>query len=147
LRRRRPLKTIGRTLDMTKVILALGAAAMAAGGALLPIPAAAQQSTAEVIVYGNDPCPRSSNGSIVVCRHRPETERYRLPRNQRTDGPRQVLESWSNKAQELQATGNTGPMSCSAVGPGGHTGCLIQEINRAKREAKEATENNTAPEK
>jgi len=132
---------------MTKVILALSAAATAAGFALAPAPAAAQQSTAEVTVFGNDPCPRASNGAIVVCRHRPETERYRLPQNQRTDGPRQVLQSWANKAQELQATGNTGPMSCSAVGPGGHTGCLIQEINRAKRESKEATQNNTAPEK
>jgi hypothetical protein len=132
---------------MTKVILALSAAATAAGLALAPAPAAAQQSTAEVTVFGNDPCPRASNGAIVVCRHRPETERYRLPQNQRSDGPRQELQSWANKAQELQATGNTGPMSCSAVGPGGHTGCLIQEINRAKRESKEATENNTAPEK
>ena len=132
---------------MTKVILALSAAATAAGFALAPAPAAAQQSTAEVTVFGNDPCPRASNGAIVVCRHRPETERYRLPQNQRTDGPRQVLQSWANKAQELQATGNIGPMSCSAVGPGGHTGCLIQEINRAKRESKEATQNNTAPEK
>jgi len=131
---------------MTKVILALGAAATALGLGAVPAPAVAQQMSSEVIVYGNDPCPRGSNGAVVVCRHRPEKDRYRLPQNQRSDGPRQELQSWANKAQEINQTGNTGPMSCSAVGPGGHTGCLIQEIKRAKQESKEASQNNTAPE-
>lgn len=133
---------------MTKLMIALSAAAAAAtaGLTLGAAPAAAQQSTGEVTVYGSDPCPRSTNGTIVVCHHRPETERYRLPQNQRSDGPRQVRESWANKAQELQATGNTGTMSCSAVGPGGFTGCLIQEIKRDKQQQKEDTQNNTAPE-
>ncbi|MBV9528182.1 hypothetical protein [Sphingomonas sp.] len=131
-----------------KVIIALGAGAAIALDALamMPTPALAQQSQAEVIVFGNDPCPRDSNGAIVVCRHRPETERYRLPRNQRTDGPRQVTQSWSNKAQDLMATGNTGTMSCSPVGPGGYTGCLVKEINQAKREAREASQQQTPPE-
>jgi hypothetical protein len=132
---------------MTKVITALGtsAAIALASLALLPAPAAAQQSQAEVTVFGNDPCPRDSNGAIVVCRHRPETERYRLPQTQRSDGPRQVTQSWANKSQDLMTTGNTGTMSCSAVGPGGHTGCLIQEINQAKREAQEAKQQNPPP--
>jgi hypothetical protein len=134
---------------MTKLIIALGAgAAMAVSGlALTPLPAAAQQSAGEVIVYGNDPCPRASNGAVVACHRRPETERYRLPQNQRTSGARQERQSWANKSQELMATGNTGTMSCSAVGPGGHTGCLIQEINRSKAEAQEATDQQTAPER
>lgn len=130
-----------------KAIIALGtSAAIALGGlALAPAPAAAQQSQAEVTVFGNDPCPRDSGGAIVVCRHRPEAERYRLPQTQRTDGPRQVRQSWSHQANDLMATGNTGTMSCSAVGPGGHTGCLIQEINRSKAEAQEANQEQTAP--
>jgi hypothetical protein len=133
---------------MSKVIIALsaGAAFAAAGLALAPMPAAAQQSGAEVIVYGNDPCPRDTNGTIVVCRHRPETERYRLPKNQQLQGSRQSRQSWANQARDLASTGNTGTMSCSAVGPGGHTGCLIQEINRSKAEAREATQQQTAPE-
>ncbi len=131
---------------MTKVILALGATVTALGLGAVPAPAVAQQTSSEVIVYGNDPCPRGSNGAVVVCKHRREEERYRLPQNQRSDGPRQELQSWANKAQEINQTGNTGPMSCSAVGPGGHTGCLIQEIKRAKQESKEASQNNTAPE-
>lgn len=134
---------------MSKVIIAVGAGAaiVVSGLAFAPAPAVAQQSQAEVTVFGNDPCPRDSNGAIVVCRHRPEAERYRLPQTQRTDGPRQVRQSWANKSQELMATGNTGTMSCSAVGPGGHTGCLIQEIRQSKAEAQEATQEQTAPER
>jgi hypothetical protein len=33
--------------------------------------------------------------------------------------------------------GNTGVGSCSAVGPGGREGCLIQDINRAKQDTQE----------
>jgi hypothetical protein len=133
---------------MSKVIIALsaGTAFAAASLALTPIPAAAQQSGAEVIVYGNDPCPRDTSGTIVVCRHRPETERYRLPKNQQLQGSRQSRQSWANQARDLASTGNTGTMSCSAVGPGGHTGCLIQEIKRSKQEAQEASQQQTAPE-
>jgi hypothetical protein len=133
---------------MTKVIFALSASAAIAAGALAlaPLPAAAQQGTAEVTVFGTDPCPRSTSGAIIVCRHRPEAERYRLPQNQRLGGTRQERQSWANRSQDLQTVGNTGTMSCSAVGPGGHTGCLIQEINRSKREAQEATEQQTPPE-
>ena len=96
---------------MIKVIAALGAVAAAAstGLAMAPIPAAAQQSTADVIVYGNDPCPRASNGAIVVCRHRPEAERYRLPQNQRTDGPRQVRESWATRRRICRRSGIPAP--------------------------------------
>lgn len=131
-----------------KVIIALGAGATIAMGSLAlgSAPAAAQQSSAEVIVYGNDSCPRDSSGAIVVCRHRPETERYRLPKAQQLQGSRQSRQSWANRAQDLQTVGNTGTMSCSAVGPGGHTGCLIQEIKRSKAEAQEATQQQTAPE-
>jgi hypothetical protein len=32
------------------------------------------------------------------------------------------------------------------VGPGGHTGCLVEEIKQAKRENQESTDQSTAPE-
>jgi hypothetical protein len=131
---------------MTRLMITLAAGAALAGGfALLPAPAAAQ-STSEITVFGNDPCPRSTESTIYVCNRRPESERYRLPKNQQLQGTRQQRQSWANKSQDLMSVGNTGTGSCSAVGPGGHTGCLIKEINQAKQEAKERQESDQAPE-
>jgi hypothetical protein len=121
-------------------------AALAGGVAALPTPAAAQQSTNEITVFGNDPCPRSTDTQIYVCNRRPEGERYRLPKNQQLQGTRQQRQSWANKAKDLTTVGNTGTGSCSAVGPGGREGCLVQEINRAKQEANEAQQNQQPPE-
>jgi hypothetical protein len=121
-------------------------AALAGGFAALPAPAIAQSSQMEVVVYGNDPCPRSTESQIVVCRRDKEENRYRLPKNQQLQGTRQQRQSWANKSQDLMTVGSTGTGSCSAVGPGGHTGCLIKEINQAKQEAKEAQQNNQPPE-
>lgn len=132
---------------MTRLMTTLAASAAIAGGlSLLPAPAAAQSTTSEITVFGNDPCPRSTESTIYVCNRRPENERYRLPKNQQLQGTRQQRQSWANKSQELMSVGNTGPGSCSAVGPGGHTGCLIKEIQQAKREAKERQQSDQAPE-
>jgi hypothetical protein len=131
-----------------KLIITLATAAAAVGGfAALPAPALAQQNQAEVIVYGSDPCPRSTESNVVVCVHRPETERYRLPKNQQLQGTRQERQSWSNRSQTVMNAGKTGINSCSPVGPAGHTGCLIQEINQARQESYEANQQNTPPEK
>ena len=133
---------------MSKLTLSLvGTAAIAAGMTALPTPALAQQDAiAEVIVYGTDPCPRSSNNEVVVCARKPEAERFRIPEKLRTGGPRQERQAWANRAKALETVGSTGTFSCSPVGPGGYTGCLTQVINQAKRERKEANEAGTAPE-
>src|SRR3954447_4420528 len=107
---------------MTKVIITL-AAALVGGVAMLPAPVLAQAgpTTNQITVYGNDPCPRSTESAVYVCNRRPETERYRLPQNQRLQGTRQERESWARKSQALSNVGATGTGSCSAVGPGGFT--------------------------
>jgi hypothetical protein len=130
-----------RSLAIMLAVTAVG------GGLIVPSgPAAAQQgTTAEVVVYGNDPCPRSSDDQVVVCSRRPETERYRLPKNQQLQGTRQQRQSWANKSQQLMTVGNTGTGSCSAAGPGGREGCLVQQIQQEKQAAKEAQQDNTAP--
>ena len=126
---------------MTRLIISLAAGAVLAGGfALLPLPATAQAGEATLVIYGNDPCPRD-----YICVRKREGDRYRLPKDQQLQGTRQQRQSWAKKSQDLMTVGNTGTGSCSAVGPGGHTGCLIQEINRAKQESKEAQENNQPP--
>ena len=129
--------------------LTIAAGALAATGlalAALPAPATAQSAVSEVIVFGNDPCPRSTDSEVVVCARKPEAERYRIPEKLRSGGPPQTRQSWANKAKALETVGNTGTFSCSPVGPGGFTGCLTQVIKQAKQEAREASEQSTAPE-
>ena len=124
-----------------------GAVLVTAEAAIFPVAALAQAGrTAEIIVYGNDPCPRSTDDDIVVCTRRPEEERYRLAPNLRPSGTRQERSSWANRAQDLKSVGATGIGSCSAVGPGGSSGCLIQEIDRAMRETEESSDQGAVPE-
>ena len=61
--------------------------------------------------------------------------------------PPQQVDSWANRAKALQYVGQTGPGSCSSVGPAGYTGCLSQEIARAKAEAAESQSEDTPPPK
>lgn len=105
--------------------------------ALAPAPVLAQpvedqrRQVRRVIVYGTDPCPPSTSEEIIVCARRPETERYRLPPGTTPPGPadrRSALE----RQQELREAGETGTDSCSTVGPGGQTGCLLERINRSR---------------
>ena len=133
---------------MTKLIFPLAATAALAGGlAALSAPAAAQDGDRinEIIVYGNDPCPRSTDDDIVVCARKPEAERYRIPERFRTGGPRQTREAWANRARSLETVGATGINSCSPVGPAGFTGCLVQVIKQARAESNETATQNTAP--
>lgn len=134
---------------MTRLTItaALAAATITGGLSLLPAPAAAQSGNiSEIIVYGSDPCPRSTDSQVVVCARKPETERYRIPEKYRSGGPRQTREAWTNKAKALETVGNTGTFSCSPVGPGGFTGCLTQVINQARQERNEQTAGDTPPE-
>jgi hypothetical protein len=135
-------------LDMTKLILPLAATVALAGGlAALPGPAAAQSGdrVSEIIVYGNDPCPRSTDDQVVVCARKPETERYRIPEKLRSGGPRQSRQAWAQRARALETVGATGINSCSPVGPAGFTGCLTQVIKQARSESNEAATEGTAP--
>jgi len=134
---------------MIRLTISLASAALVAGGmAALPTPAIAQDSDSisEIIVYGTDPCPRSTDDKVVICARKPEGERYRIPERLRSGGPRQTREAWANKARQFETVGSTGTFSCSPVGPSGYTGCLTQVINQAKRERKEQNEQGTAPE-
>ena len=126
---------------------ALGAAAVAgAAASLLPAPANAQaQNMAEIIVYGDDPCPRSSDSEVVVCVRRPDAERYRIPEAYAAPGPRQPGQAWVNRARSLEVVSNTGVHSCSAVGPAGYTGCLEELIKRSQGERDEAVDASVPP--
>src|ERR1700760_1034187 len=124
---------------MTRLLITLAATtAAAAGMAMLPAPAVAQQNAiAEIIVYGTDPCPRSTDDQVVVCARRPETERFRIPPNMRQSGTPQQMQSWAVRSKNLETVGSTGINSCSPVGPAGYTGCLTKVIQEARGERKQ----------
>jgi hypothetical protein len=126
--------------------LAATGLALALPATFVPAPALAQDRVSEIIVYGTDPCPRSTDDNVVVCARKPESERFRIPERLRESGPRQTRESWANKAIAFETYGKTGINSCSAVGPAGFTGCTQQLINQAFKERREAEAEGRAPE-
>jgi hypothetical protein len=124
---------------MRLAIFALAAAAFAASPALAQQPAAAPSGPAEprvnqVIVYGDDPCPPSTDEEITVCARLPDDDRFRIPPNLRNNPDDPASQAWAGRALELQYVGRTGTESCSTVGPGGFTGCLGRMINQARAE-------------
>jgi hypothetical protein len=137
-------------MTMAKLpFLTLSAAALAAAlpSLVVPAPALAQSDNiSEIIVYGTDPCPRSTEDEVVVCARKPESERYRIPERYRQSGPPQSRESWANKAVAFESYGRTGINSCSPVGPAGFTGCEQQLINQAFKERQEEAKGATPPE-
>jgi hypothetical protein len=138
----------GRWKTMTRLMITLATTAAVAGGMVaLPAPAIAQQgNVAEIVVYGSDPCPRSTDDQVVVCARRPEAERYRIPEKLRQSGTRQQTEAWAQKSRVLETVGDTGTNSCSTVGPGGFTGCLTQVIKEARTQRRQQAEDNQPPE-
>jgi len=123
---------------------------LATAALVLPMLAAPQPALAqrvnEIVVYGTDPCPRSTDDEVVVCARKPEAERYRIPERLREGGSLQSRQAWANRAIAFETYGRTGINSCSPVGPAGHTGCSQQLINQAFKERKEETEASTVPE-
>jgi hypothetical protein len=111
---------------------------------LLALPSAAPAAdpparVSTLVVYGNDPCPRSSADEIVVCARQPENERYRIPKELRKREYNEARDgSWAGTARVLEYVSRQGrPDSCSPVGSYGQTGCFRQfiEMNRAARQA------------
>jgi hypothetical protein len=132
---------------MSRMLMSAAAMAVAGAYAALPAPAAAQAApnVAEIIVYGNDPCPRSTDDQVVVCARRPEAERYRIPPKMRQSGTPQQMQSWAVRSKNLETVGATGINSCSPVGPAGYTGCLIKVIKEANGERKQQADEENPP--
>lgn len=117
-----------------------GTSAVAAAVAAVPTAALAQAGRTTITIYGNDPCPREN-----ICIRAPESQRYRLPQSQNPQGTRQQRQSWAQKSKQIMTVGNTGAGTCSPVGPGGYTGCMVQEINQARQDTKEQQQQNSPP--
>lgn len=132
---------------MSKIQPLLGSAALIAASIVaLPAPAVAQNArVSEIIVYGTDPCPRSTDDEIVVCARKPESERFRIPEKLRQGGSLQSRQAWAVRARSFETVGRTGIMSCSPVGPAGYTGCADQLIKQAFEERREQVEGESTP--
>ena len=131
---------------MKSLTLSTAAAALAAAGLVAvpsALPAQSGSRIAEIEVYGNDPCPRSTDDQVVVCARKPEAERYRIPEKMRGISSYQSRQSWANKAIRFETVGRHGINSCSPVGPGGWTGCTQQVIDQAFKENRAQREANT----
>ena len=110
-------------------------ALLIATAATAPAQAQAPEREEALVVYGDDPCPRSSDpDEVVVCARRPEEERYRIPEPLRRE--RQPAEpSWTSQAADLEAAQrDTRPDSCSVVGSFGQTGCTQDMLRRWREE-------------
>ena len=129
------------------------AAALTAGPALaqqpgVPAPEAAAAQAAQpadeevpvnqVIVYGDDACPASTDEVINVCARLPEGDRFRIPPNLRSNPNDPAGQAWSQRATELTYVGATGTGSCSTTGGSGFTGCFNQMVQQARAERRGA---------
>ncbi|MEA3038154.1 MAG: hypothetical protein QOE79_667 [Sphingomonadales bacterium] len=119
-----------RLLLPALLLLPAGGAAVAAGP---------PQRTAAVTVYGDDPCPKSTDDEIVVCARKPERERYRIPKELRHENEDLSEQSWGARTEALEeANRATMPGGCSTVGSYGQTGCRQQMLRQwyAERRAR-----------
>lgn len=79
-----------------------------------------------LLTFGEDKCPEAQGDEIVVCAQRPESERYRIPRELREAEAEELSgeQSWSSVvASHDEAARPARPGSCSVVGTFGFTGC------------------------
>ena len=118
-------------INLLTAALALVAAPVA--GAPTPKPTEVRLST--LLVFGNDPCPRSTEDEVVVCARQPESERYRIPkqfRGRRYDAARDG--SWAGTAKVLEYVSRQGlPGSCNFIGSNGQTGCFRKFMDENRR--------------
>lgn len=99
-----------------------------------------------LVLYGNQRCPTNNDGQeVVVCVRRSAQEQFRIPKELREFQITPQNESWAVREQSTLAAGVGANSigSCSTVGPGGQTGCLVQQANRARQEARARAEEAT----
>lgn len=122
---------------MSRIIPACFASAlMLAAGSFPSLPASAQDSGETInalIVYGEDPCPVSTDDQITVCARKDEAERFRIPEILRGSASPQN-EAWNNKVLAYETVFASGTLSCSPTGAGGWTGCTQNMIDQAYAE-------------
>ena len=101
-----------------------------AGAAAAQAPAEAQ--TPRIV----EDCSKHDAKEIVVCGRRDPGAAYRLPPKGEGFDPWGTVESVSRERNRLLGPLMAGSGTCSAVGPGGWTGCGVEVIKRAEQQGK-----------
>ncbi len=103
----------------------------------------AGRRTIDVAVYGDDACPTTDDGTIIVCARRPEAERFRIPpavrkkEAEEKDAPAE--QGWGSRAMATEASGRAFlPNSCSPIGSNGSTGCTQAMLQQWYAEMRKA---------
>lgn len=97
------------------------------------MPAAAEppRKIFNLVVYGDDPCPKGQGDEIIVCARKPESERYRIPRKLREKPAVSGGPGWGSQVATMeQVQRQTLPGSCSAIGSNGFTGCTAKMLEQ-----------------
>lgn len=77
-----------------------------------------------LVVYGDDPCPKGEDDEIVVCARKPESERYRIPKPLRDKPEVAGGPGWGAQVSNMEdVSRQTIPGSCTPIGSYGFTGC------------------------
>ncbi len=119
--------------------IAFYTAASLLGTAMTAGPVAAQDQPGDrvnqLVIYGDDPCPQSTEGEIVVCARKDESERYRIPETLRGGDLGQAKnQAWAERVKSYEYVGKSGVNSCSPTGAGGFTGCTQRLLQQAYAE-------------
>lgn len=103
------------------LLLALGA----------PAKAEPPQRVFNLIVYGDDPCPKGQGDEIIVCARKPESERYRIPKKLREKPAPSGGPGWGSQVATMEQVQRQNlPGSCSAIGSNGFTGCTAKMLEQ-----------------
>ena len=90
------------------------------------------ERTSVLYTYGDEPCPEAQEGEIVVCAQRPESERYRVPKELREELKEEEVVgggSWTSAVEGYENVARASrPNSCSSVGSYGFTGCAAAAL-------------------
>jgi hypothetical protein len=131
------MRALVYAIPLSLAFLASGALAQPEAAQSAPVTGPEDtEKVKQVFVYGEDPCPPSVGDEIVVCARMPDGDRYRIPKELRTDPNSPVVQSWANRARSIEYVGASGADSCSPTGSAGFTGCFAQ-ISRAAREERQ----------
>ena len=98
--------------------------------ALLLAPDLPAEASREVAI---GECKAADRDEIIVCGSRKRDDRFRLPdRSKAPFDPAGEMKSVMNERVGWAAEGDTGIGSCSTVGPGGWTGCMLKGWKRER---------------